>query len=153
MSMKVTKYITPLLAGTAAAVAIAAAPTASAADHQSCNGSGSGTVCQSRGNVQITAPAPGSGAWDTGTASSWLASNVGGEGVAPLVAQVMDAKPFVSDLSRVMRRCTTSGCAAASSTESWSINLVECARLSIYLGVLAVDPLFRNRHQFLCQSG
>jgi hypothetical protein len=40
MSMKVTKYITPLLAGTAAAVAIAAAPTASAADHQSCNGSG-----------------------------------------------------------------------------------------------------------------
>jgi hypothetical protein len=60
MSMKVTKYITPLLAGTAAAVAIAAAPTAFAADHQSCNGSGSGTVCQSRGNVQITAPAPGS---------------------------------------------------------------------------------------------
>ena len=56
MSMKVTKYITPLLAGTAAAVAIAAAPTASAADHQSCNGSGSGTVCQSPGNVQITAP-------------------------------------------------------------------------------------------------
>jgi hypothetical protein len=41
MSMKVTKYITPLLAGTAAAVAIAAAPTASAADHWSCNGSGS----------------------------------------------------------------------------------------------------------------
>ena len=92
MSMKVTKYITPLLAGTAAAVAIAAAPTASAADHQSCNGSGSGTVRQSRGNVQITAP--GSGAWETGTASSWLASNVGGEGVAPLVAQVMDAKPL-----------------------------------------------------------
>ena len=58
MSMKVTKYITPLLAGTAAAVAIAAAPTAFAADHQSCNGSGSGTVCQSRGNVQITAPRP-----------------------------------------------------------------------------------------------
>ena len=60
MSMKMTKYITPLLAGTAAAVAIAAAPTAFAADHQSCNGSGSGTVCQSRGNVEITAPAPGS---------------------------------------------------------------------------------------------
>ena len=38
MSTKVTKYITPLLAGTAAAVAIAAAPTASAADHQSCTG-------------------------------------------------------------------------------------------------------------------
>ena len=45
MSMKVTKYITPLLAGAVAAVAIAAAPTAFAADHQSCNGSGSGTVC------------------------------------------------------------------------------------------------------------
>ena len=58
MSMKVTKYITPLLAGTAAAVAIAAAPTAFAADHQSCNGSGSRTVCQSPGNVQITAPPP-----------------------------------------------------------------------------------------------
>jgi hypothetical protein len=56
--MKVNKYITPLLAGTAAAVAIAAAPTAFAADHQSCNGSGSGTVCQSPGNVQITAPPP-----------------------------------------------------------------------------------------------
>ena len=42
MSMKVTKYITPLLAETAAAVAIAAAPTAFAADHQSCNESGSG---------------------------------------------------------------------------------------------------------------
>ena len=58
MSMKVTKYITPLLVGTAAAVAIAAAPTASAADHQSCNGSGSRTVCQSPGNVQIAAPPP-----------------------------------------------------------------------------------------------
>ena len=51
MSMKVTKYITPLLAGTAAAVAVAA-------DHQSCNGSGSRTVCQSPGNVQIAAPRP-----------------------------------------------------------------------------------------------
>ena len=56
MSMNVTKYITPLLAGTAAAVAIAAAPTAFAADHQSCNGSGSGTVCQSRGNVRSPSP-------------------------------------------------------------------------------------------------
>jgi hypothetical protein len=52
MSMKL-KYITPLLAAGAAAVAIAAAPTAFAADQQSCNGSGSGTVCQSPGNVQI----------------------------------------------------------------------------------------------------
>ena len=46
-------YITPLLAAGAAAVVIAAAPTAFAADQQSCNGSGSGTVCQSRGNVPI----------------------------------------------------------------------------------------------------
>jgi hypothetical protein len=50
------QYITPLLAAGAAAVVIAAAPTAFAADHQSCNGSGSGSVCQSRGNVQITPP-------------------------------------------------------------------------------------------------
>ena len=53
MSMKMKKYITPLFATAAAAVAIAAAPTAFAADHQSCSGSGSGTVCQSPGNVQI----------------------------------------------------------------------------------------------------
>ena len=58
MSMKLTKYITPLLAAAAATVAIAAAPTAFAADHQSCNGSSSRTVCQSPGNVKITAPPP-----------------------------------------------------------------------------------------------
>jgi hypothetical protein len=43
------KFITPLLAAGAAAVAIAAAPTAFAANQQTC----SGTVCQSPGNVQI----------------------------------------------------------------------------------------------------
>jgi hypothetical protein len=58
MSMKMTKYITPLLTAAAAAVAIGAAPTAFAANHQSCNGNGSGTVCQSPGNAQITAPRP-----------------------------------------------------------------------------------------------
>jgi hypothetical protein len=58
MSRNLKKYVTPLLAAAGATVAIAAPPTAFAADHQSCNGSGSGTVCQSRGNVQITAPAP-----------------------------------------------------------------------------------------------
>ena len=42
MGMKL-KYITPLLAAGAAAVAIAAAPAAFAANQQSC----SGTVCQS----------------------------------------------------------------------------------------------------------
>ncbi len=57
MGMKL-QYITPLLAAGAAAVAIAAAPTAFAADQQSCNGSGSGTVCLSPGNVSIkTSPA------------------------------------------------------------------------------------------------
>jgi len=142
MSMKVNKYITPLLAGTAAAVAIAAAPTAFTADHQSCNGSGSGTVCQSPGNVQITAPRPGSVSPlpRPGPARPPLSRCVGHgyrilvagielrrRGRAPLVAQVMDVKPFVSGRSRVMRRCTTSGCAATSSTESWSINLVERA--------------------------
>jgi hypothetical protein len=56
MGMKL-QYITPLLAAGAAAVVIAAAPTAFASDHQSCNGSGSGTVCQTPGNVAInTAP-------------------------------------------------------------------------------------------------
>ena len=53
MGMKL-KYITPLLAAGAAAVAIGAAPTAFAANQQSC----SGTVCQSPGNVQINAAAP-----------------------------------------------------------------------------------------------
>ena len=55
MGMKL-KYITPLLAAGAAAVAIAAAPTAFAANQhqQPC----SGTVCQSPGNVQIKTPPP-----------------------------------------------------------------------------------------------
>ena len=57
MSMKL-KDITPLLAAGAAAVVIAAAPTAFAADQQSCNGSGSGTVCLSSGNVPIKASPP-----------------------------------------------------------------------------------------------
>jgi hypothetical protein len=46
------KFIAPLLA------AVAAAPAAFAADHQTCNASGSGTVCQSPGNVQFNAPSP-----------------------------------------------------------------------------------------------
>jgi hypothetical protein len=54
----ILKYITPLLAAGAAAVAIAAAPTAFAADQQSCSGSGTGTVCQTPGNVQIKANPP-----------------------------------------------------------------------------------------------
>ena len=53
MGMKL-KYITPLLAAGAAAVAIAAAPAAFAANQQSC----SGTVCQSPANVQIKTPPP-----------------------------------------------------------------------------------------------
>jgi hypothetical protein len=52
MSMKL-RYITPLLAAGAAAVAIATAPTAFSTNQQSCNGSGSGTVCVSPGNVPI----------------------------------------------------------------------------------------------------
>jgi hypothetical protein len=57
MGMKL-QYITPLLAAGAAAVAIAAAPTAFATDQQSCNGSGSGTVCLSPGNVPINSSLP-----------------------------------------------------------------------------------------------
>ena len=51
------KFIAPLLAAGVAA-AIAAAAPAFAADHQTCNTSGSGTVCQSPGNVQLNAPSP-----------------------------------------------------------------------------------------------
>jgi hypothetical protein len=57
MSMKL-QYIAPLLTAGVAAVAIAAAPTAIASDQQSCNGSGSGTVCLSSGNVPIKASPP-----------------------------------------------------------------------------------------------
>ncbi len=57
MGMKL-RYITPLLAAGAATVAIAAAPTAFAAAQQSCNGSGSGTVCLSPGNVPIKTSPP-----------------------------------------------------------------------------------------------
>jgi hypothetical protein len=53
MSRNLRKYITPLLVAAAATVAITAPPTAFAADHQSCNGSGSETLCQSPGNVGI----------------------------------------------------------------------------------------------------
>jgi hypothetical protein len=54
-------YLAPLLTAGAAAVAIAAAPIAAAAPTtgQSCGASGTGTVCQSPGNVQINdAPPP-----------------------------------------------------------------------------------------------
>jgi hypothetical protein len=52
------QYITPLLAAGAAALAIAAAPTAFAADQQSCNRSGSETVCLSPANVPIKTSPP-----------------------------------------------------------------------------------------------
>jgi hypothetical protein len=53
MGMKL-KYITPLLAAGATALAIAAAPTAAAAaaNQETC----SGNICQSPGNVQIETP-------------------------------------------------------------------------------------------------
>jgi hypothetical protein len=57
MEMKL-QYITPLLAAAAAAVVIAAAPTAFAPDQQSCNGSASGAVCPSPGNVQSKTSPP-----------------------------------------------------------------------------------------------
>ena len=58
MGMKL-QYLTSLLAAGAAAVAIASAPTAFAAAQQSCNGSGSGTVCLSPDNVPIKTSPPG----------------------------------------------------------------------------------------------
>jgi hypothetical protein len=56
-------YLTPLLGAAAAAVAITAAPMAAAAStvtdpSQSCGMSGSGTVCESPGNVQINDAPP-----------------------------------------------------------------------------------------------
>ena len=56
-------YLTPLLGAAAAAVAITAAPIAAAAStvtdpSQSCGLSGSGTVCESPGNVQINDAPP-----------------------------------------------------------------------------------------------
>ena len=57
MGMKL-QYITPLLAAGAAVVAIAAAPTAFATDQQSCDGSGSGTVCLSPSHVPIKTSPP-----------------------------------------------------------------------------------------------
>jgi len=58
MFRKLKKYITPLLAAGAAVVTIAAAPTAFATDQQSCNGSGSGTVCLSPSHVPIKTSPP-----------------------------------------------------------------------------------------------
>ena len=57
MTMKLN-CITPLLAAGAAAVAIAVAPTAFAANQQFCNGTDSGTVCQSPHNVSIKTSPP-----------------------------------------------------------------------------------------------
>ena len=66
MRTKLT-YLTPVLGAAAVAAAILAAPIASAApgtgtpapQHQSCAASGTATVCQSPGNVQINdAPPP-----------------------------------------------------------------------------------------------
>jgi hypothetical protein len=59
-------YLAPILGAAAAVAAIAAAPiaaasptTPSATPMQSCTSSGSGTLCQSPGNVQINdAPPP-----------------------------------------------------------------------------------------------
>jgi hypothetical protein len=56
------KYVTPVLAAGAAALAITAAPIAAAATpgpaQQSCVDSGAGTECQSPGNVQIYSSPP-----------------------------------------------------------------------------------------------
>jgi hypothetical protein len=58
MGMK-AQYITPLLAAGAAAIVIAAGPSAFAADQQSCNWSGVGTVCLSPGKDPIKNSPPG----------------------------------------------------------------------------------------------
>lgn len=71
MRMKLS-YMTPLLGAAAAAVAIVAAPLASAAapgpgaPQQSCGQSGTGTVCESPGNVQLNDAPPAVGFYPYG---------------------------------------------------------------------------------------
>ena len=59
------KYITPVLATCAAAVAIAGAPTAAATSQSSCVMLGTSTKCQMPGEVEINSsiPAPNPGPW------------------------------------------------------------------------------------------
>ena len=59
------KYITPVLAAGAAAIAIAGAPPAAAASQQSCVVLGTSTKCQKPGEVEINSsiPAPNPGPW------------------------------------------------------------------------------------------
>jgi hypothetical protein len=52
------RYITPVLAAAGAAMAIIAAPNAMAADSRPCTITGTGSVCESPGNVQINNSAP-----------------------------------------------------------------------------------------------
>jgi uncharacterized membrane protein YgcG len=75
-------YVTPLLGAAAAAVAISAAPIASAADNgpqQSCGASGTGTVCESPGNVQINDAPPAVGFYPYG-GEAFLLGGGGGFG-------------------------------------------------------------------------
>ena len=69
MRIKLT-YVTPLLAAGAAAVAIVAAPTAAAVPiplSKTCVTAGTGTTCQSPGNVEITNSAPAVSFYPYGT--------------------------------------------------------------------------------------
>lgn len=77
-------YMTTLLGAAAAAVTISAAPIASAADNgpatpsQSCGQSGTGTVCESPGNVQINDAPPAVGFYPYGGDAFLLGGGYGG---------------------------------------------------------------------------
>jgi hypothetical protein len=77
-------YMTTLLSAAAAALAIGAAPIASAADNgpattqQSCGTSGTGTVCESPGNVQINDSPPPVGFYPYGGDAFLLGGGGGG---------------------------------------------------------------------------
>jgi hypothetical protein len=74
-------YTTTLLGSAAAALAIIAAPIASAADTgQSCGQSGTGTVCESPGNVQINDTPPPVGFYPYGGDAFLLGGGGGGYG-------------------------------------------------------------------------
>ena len=121
MSMRVTKYITPLLAGTAAVVAVAAAPTAPQQIISPATGAAREPSASLPATFRSRPPAPGSVSplWRPGLSAlpplSWWV----GHGYRILVAGIErrrrgrgavgrashGCETVVSGLSRVMRRC------------------------------------------------
>jgi hypothetical protein len=77
MRTKLT-YFSTFFGATAAAVAFLAAPVAAADPGQSCSANGSGSVCQSPGNAQITDAPPHVGFFPYGGYGTELGVAAGG---------------------------------------------------------------------------